>query len=33
VQKTAKVRTPHTITEELILPYAKDTVYVMMGSD
>jgi hypothetical protein len=32
-QRTAKVKKPHTIAEELILPCAKDTVSVMMGSD
>jgi hypothetical protein len=29
----AKVKKPHTIAEELILPCTKDIVSVMMGSD
>jgi hypothetical protein len=32
-QRIAKVKIPHTIAEELILPCAKDIVSVMMGSD
>jgi hypothetical protein len=32
-QRIAKVKKPHIITEELILPCVKDIVSVMMGSD
>jgi hypothetical protein len=32
-QRIAKIKKPHTIAEELILPCAKDIVSVMMGSD
>jgi hypothetical protein len=32
-QRIAKVKKLHTIAEELILPYTKDIVSVMMGSD
>jgi hypothetical protein len=32
-QRIAKVKKLHTITEELILPCAKDIASVMMGSD
>jgi hypothetical protein len=32
-QRIAKVKKPHTVTEELILPCAEDIASVMRGSD
>jgi hypothetical protein len=32
-KRTAKVKKPHTIAAELMLPCAKDIVSIIMGSD